>query len=246
LDSTYLLVTHGSRDPHPQICLENLAGWFRQKLASDGDRSPISTVSVGTATLELAPLPLHMQIQQFAEQGLQSGYRRSQIVPLFLLPGVHVRVDIPMEVARAQQALDTSVQIDLRPHLGSHPKVLTLLKQQMATLAVDRWILLAHGSRYRGGNQPVEDLAQRLDMVVAYWSMPPDLESQLTTLAMTSSQVKVIGILPYFLFAGGLMTAIAQTVQWLQQQFPHMLLKLASPLQASPELAELVLDLVEH
>ncbi|MBD0312884.1 MAG: sirohydrochlorin chelatase, partial [Microcoleus sp. T3-bin5] len=44
--STYLLGSHGSRDPRPQLALENLAQLLSQKLAD-------SFPPVATATLEL-------------------------------------------------------------------------------------------------------------------------------------------------------------------------------------------------
>jgi len=56
---------------------------------------------------------------------------RLQVVPLFLLPGVHVMEDIPTEVAIAQQALDPELKIALQPHLGTHLGLSGLLATQM-------------------------------------------------------------------------------------------------------------------
>ncbi|NEP61366.1 MAG: sirohydrochlorin chelatase, partial [Symploca sp. SIO2G7] len=64
---------------------------------------------VGTATLELAPSPLHEQIQQFANLALRVGCQEVQLLPLFLLPGVHVMEDIPAEAAQAQANLGDSI-----------------------------------------------------------------------------------------------------------------------------------------
>jgi sirohydrochlorin ferrochelatase len=52
-----------------------------------------------------------------------------------------------------------------------------------------------------------------------------------------------IAILPYFLFAGGITDAIAQTVERLSQQFPSAKLQMAEPIGASAELADLIWDL---
>ena len=52
-----------------------------------------------------------------------------------------------------------------------------------------------------------------------------------------------IGVLPYFLFAGGITDAIAELVMRLSWQFPDVKLTLAEPLGANPTLASLVLDL---
>jgi len=58
---------------------------------------------IGTACLELSPVPLHEQIKEFGVGALAGGYNCFQVVPLFLLPGVHVIEDIPTEVAIANK-----------------------------------------------------------------------------------------------------------------------------------------------
>lgn len=214
---------------------------------------------VRTAYLELAPLPLHRQIEQFGKEAMRffgtgcaialapeavaiaPGLNRLQIVPLFLLPGVHVMEDIPVEVGLARQALNSSLTLDIRPHLGAHPGLRRLLANQMNAVSADAWILLSHGSRRPGGNQSVEALATQLGAVSAYWSVPPSLEMRVS--ALVDAGHRQIGILPYFLFAGGIMDAIAQAVEQLSQTFPTVNFKLAEPLAASAELADLIVDL---
>lgn len=204
---------------------------------------------VGTAYLECGPLPLHKQLELFCQQ-LQASNEATAVqphhlvvLPLFLLPGVHVMEDIPREIALAQNAVDTSVAIDLRPHLGSHPGLQRLVTERMATLPVEAWILLAHGSRRPNANRPIEMLADRLGAVTAYWSVAPSLETRLQEMAQLG--LKRIAILPYFLFAGGITDAIAQTVTALAPQFPTLELQLTPPLEASPALADLLVDLAK-
>ena len=55
-----------------------------------------------------------------------------------------------------------------------------------------------------------------------------------------------IGIIPYFLFAGGITDAIAVAVEQLQEQFSSVRLDLAEPLGASQELADLIWDLINE
>lgn len=205
---------------------------------------------VGTACLECHPLALHVQIQQFCDRILASlpvnhpstvKPLHLQILPLFLLPGVHVKEDIPAEVAIARKHLDTRLSIDLRPHLGSHPNLSSLLTNQRISSSADAWILLSHGSRRTGGNAPVEALAKQLGVVPAYWSVSPDLKSRIQELAHIGH--RRVGIIPYFLFAGAITDAIAQVVDQLSQTFPTVDLQLTPPLGASSELAELVFDL---
>jgi sirohydrochlorin ferrochelatase len=217
---------------------------------AEGKTAPARVVSraryplVGTATLELAPIPLHEQIWQFASRVREAGCNKLQLLPIFLLPGVHVRDDIPQEVALATQRLDRAVVLNHRPYLGSHPGLASILASQLATVDANAKILLSHGTRRSGGNESVEAVARQLGAGVAYWSMQPTLEEQITTLA--AAGCKQIAILPYFLFSGGITDAIAQTVSSLQAQLPTVELKLAEPIGASTQLADLIVDLIEQ
>jgi sirohydrochlorin cobaltochelatase len=253
MPSAYLLVSHGSRDPRQEIAMQQLAKLVDNKLESNLQRSNIGGVVspprcelVGTAYLELKPEPLHEQIKRFAESALASGYNRLKILPLFLLPGVHVMEDIPGEVALAQQALGEDIIIELQPYLGSHAGVQQLLAKQIAQSSENcynqGWILLTHGSRRPGSKKQVEAMAANLGVVVAYWSVAPSLQSRVKELV--SAGYHKINILPYFLFAGGITDAIARSSQELKLQFPTVRFQLAEPLGASAELADLIWDLI--
>lgn len=269
--SAYLLVSHGSRDPRPQAAVEQLATLIYEKVqrsdiawvqASQPVRrlaappmletrnlASLQEPLVGTAVLELATQPLHEQIRQFGDRVASLKQNRAvasesyciQVLPLFLLPGVHVMEDIPEEVAIAQAAFGSQLKIDIRPHLGTHLGLSRLLASQFASITADARILLAHGSRRAGGNQSVETIARTLEAVPAYWSLPPSLEDRVK--AFVEAGKEEIAILPYFLFAGGITDAIAQTVERLSQQFPSAKLQMAEPIGASAELADLIWDL---
>ncbi len=202
-----------------------------------------TTVLVGTATLELAPVPLHEQIYQFATTALTIGCDRIQILPLFLLPGVHVMEDIPHEVRLAQHHLGERVVIEQRPYLGAHPNLGQLLLNQRATIGADATILLSHGTRRSGGNQFVENVAEELGAIVAYWSVQPTLLEQVKGLVVEGYEQ--ITIVPYFLFSGGITDAIAQLVAHLGEQFSTVQLNLGEPIGATVELANLIIDLIE-
>jgi sirohydrochlorin ferrochelatase len=256
MQSAYLLVFHGSRDPRPKASVEMLAELVSQSQAQAATAheltaSPVAVQTrlkpmVGTASLELSPVPLHKQLKEFGDRALACGYNSVQVVPLFLLPGVHVMEDIPAEVALAQQALGQDVKIDLRPYLGTHAGLKDLLATQLFATKAEAWIILAHGSSRAGSKQPVEAMARALStgvVVAAYWAAAPRLESRVKELV--SAGYRQIGIMPYFLFAGGITDAIAQSVDRLQGQFPSEELQLAEPLGASAELADLIVDLME-
>ncbi|MDV2991927.1 MAG: hypothetical protein N4J56_001581 [Chroococcidiopsis sp. SAG 2025] len=269
--SAYLLISHGSRDPRPQVAMERLA-WLLQgsreqgragSREAEGQRGrgaketrrlgaiknslipyPLSlTPLIGTACLELSQKPLHQQIAEFSDRALSCGYQQVQIVPLFLLPGVHVMEDIPAEVEQARQALKVKVKLELRPHLGSHAGLARLLKQQLDRTQAEQTILLAHGSRRAGSEHPVEAIAQQLSAGTAYWSVAPSLDARVQELALAGW--RRIAIIPYFLFAGGITDAIAEAVGQLQHQFPAIEFCLMQPLGATQELADLIWDLIE-
>ncbi len=196
---------------------------------------------IGSAYLELRPTPLHEQIQEFGKLALSCGCDRLKIAPLFLLPGVHVMTDIPEEVIKAQAAL--GITIEVKPYLGTHPHLAQLVSKQMSGIDVQKWILLSHGSRRPGSTAPVEALAETLGAVPAYWVLLPSLQLQIQELA--SFGVTKIGVLPYFLFAGGITDALAQSVEQSRMQFPGVSLHLAEPLGANRFLADLIWDLLE-
>lgn len=223
--------------------VESNSSWHTLKSSNTGlVASQTEKPLVGTACLELSAEPLHEQIRQFGDRALKSGYNHVQVIPLFLLPGMHVMEDIPAEVAIAKLALE-QVKIDLRPHLGTHPGLSHLLATSMAATKADAWILLAHGSRRPGAKKTVEAIATQLNAISAYWAVSPKLATQVK--ALVDAGYQQIGILPYFLFAGGITDAIASTVEQLKMQFPSVNLALAEPIGASVELADLIWDLIE-
>ena len=259
--SAYLLVVHGSRDRCYQIALEQLSASVRQQLEKRTaqtelwqeyklkqqcqTREKLGTVTallskpqsplVTTASLELGSVPLRESIRQFALQVQAVGLRRLSVLPLFLLPGVHVREDIPTEIALARQLLDDRLTLELLPYLGSNPNLVNLVAKQFDRLPARARILLSHGSRRRGGNKTCESIASELQAHPAYCSVSPSLREQVEALAATGEQE--IAIVPYFLFSGGITRAIAEQVGQLQTAFPNLKLLLGKPLGATPELA---------
>jgi sirohydrochlorin cobaltochelatase len=222
LPPAYLLVSHGSRDPRPQIAVSQLA----QQLLLE--RSNL----IATAQLELADQPLHLQIVDFAQTCQQDGIDKIVVLPLFLMPGVHVMDDIPAEVAIAEREIN-GLNIAIAPFLGTCPDLTDLFSQNRLDLP-DRSIILAHGSRRAGGNTIVEQLAIKLDLEPAYWSVTPSLTDRVSELVATGATE--IGVLPYFLFSGGITDAIAEMVAKLSQQFPQVNIILAEPIGNSPKL----------
>jgi sirohydrochlorin ferrochelatase len=248
--SAYLLVFHGSRDPRPAMAVTRLAALVQEKisqpaerLASKSEFSPSlavleadNRVLVGTAALELVITPLHQQIEAFAQQAQSQGCSRLQIIPLFLLSGVHVKEDIPAAVVKVR----SPIELELKPHLGSYQGIKSLLSRQFADLSPQDRILLSHGSRRPGGNREVENLAAFFGAITAYWSIEPSLSQQIESLIAQGSQT--IAILPYFLFAGGITAAIEAQVFELSQKHPNVNISLGKSLGATGELAEIIVE----
>ncbi|WP_421658475.1 sirohydrochlorin chelatase [Leptothermofonsia sp. ETS-13] len=219
--------------------------------ADEASSLELNSPSVEVASLEGSSTSLHEQIVDFGHQlwtaaanPALSAPLRIVVLPLFLLQGVHVMEDIPSEVALAQQVLGRSFQVEIAPHLGSHPRLYRLITERMAAVPAEAWILLAHGSRRPNANRAIEALAERLGAVPAYWAVPPDLETRLSELR--SLGLRKIAIFPYFLFKGTVTDAIAQQVILLSSQFPGLSLHLTSPLEASAELADLLMELARR
>lgn len=254
------MVSHGSRDPRSQTGVDRLAEFVRQNLALIGEESILSQTSldsetaadiarspgylIGTARLEGAHFTLAQQIIDFAQLAIEQNYPQLVILPLFLLPGVHLQEDIPAELHRAQTYLGDRISIRIDPYLGSQPAIVGLLNEQFGKFSPQTRILLSHGTKRAGGNQTIETLAQALNAQVAYWSISPSLTEQVR--AQIEQDQAQIAILPYFLFASTITDAIATTVAELSQTFPQAHLQLGFPLETTPNLAHLIADLISE
>ncbi|HAC62913.1 MAG TPA: hypothetical protein DCF68_05095, partial [Cyanothece sp. UBA12306] len=177
MNSAYLLVTHGSRDRRPQIAVEQLAQLVKQQLSikeqqliplysstvksSTALLSPPSSPLIETASLELTSISLYQRIEQLGQKASKLNLTNLKIIPLFLLPGVHVTEDIPKEVAIAQQRLGQQVRIKLSPYLGSYQGLPQLLAQQFEKHSREGKILIAHGSRYPKAHHPINAIAKQ-------------------------------------------------------------------------------------
>ncbi len=238
--SIYVLIFHGSSDERSRLASEALTRRFRGRVAHLFQDPPL----VYAAYLECHLLPLHQQIEQIVQisQAKDPAQKMSlRLLPVFLLAGVHLLDDIPAEIAQAQRVIGDKVTVNVTAHLGSHSGLRQLLHDRISPLPMEAWILLAHGSRRPKANQPIATLADDIGATVAYWSTSPKLESCLSE--WVHSGCKTIGILPYFLFHGGITDAIAQFITQFSQQHSTLKITLAEPLDASLKLVDLLVDL---
>ncbi|MGB3670362.1 MAG: sirohydrochlorin chelatase [Phormidesmis sp.] len=205
---------------------------------------PDSEIIVETACLELAALPLSEQIYEMGCRLVAVGVEELKLLPMFLMAGVHVMEDIPAEIAAARKRLGGAIRLTSCPHLGSHPKIAMVLAKRLESVPTEGSLLVAHGSRRPKGNRKIQVLARNLETTVAYWSVPPDIETQAIELMQQGCQG--LAILPYFLFAGGITDAIAHRTEELAERFPKVKFRLLPTLGATSEVADLVVDLAEN
>jgi sirohydrochlorin ferrochelatase len=173
---------------------------------------------------------------------MSRGVRQVVVIPLFLLAGVHVKEDLPEEIAVAREQLPHRLRLICMPYLGSHTNFKQFVAQRLAQTEAERCVLLAHGSRRSAGNQAILQLGKKLDADVAFWSVAPDLETQVYDMMRRGYQH--IAIAPYFLFPGGITDAITRRTEELAEQLPKLSLRLLSPLGISADLSKAVAELV--
>ena len=247
----YFLVAHGSRRPQPQQSLHQLADYFRAAIIRDRSSTDNAILPrVGTGCLEFQDNTLSEQLIQFY-QSQPSSLAQIHVLPIFLLPGNHVREDIPDAIQLAQDTLQALALTGghphpfnpfvLHPHLGSHPQLQTIIQTQMADYHPEAWIILGHGSRRPEGNLAIAQVARHLQATPAFWAVQPSLTAQVTTLF--AQGIRAIGVMPYFLFSGKITDAIVAQVTQLSHQHPDLTLQMLSPLSATPQLADALLDL---
>ncbi|MEM6835262.1 MAG: CbiX/SirB N-terminal domain-containing protein [Cyanobacteria bacterium P01_C01_bin.120] len=209
---------------------------------SSASEAASSQFLVGTATLEAATTSLAEQIIAFGQEALQQGAEQVVILPMFLLAGIHVKEDLPAEMAVAQAQLPASLQLTCLPYLGSHGPFKQYVAARLAKTKADRCVLLAHGSSRAAGNRGIQQLGKLLDTDVAFWSVAPDLETQVYNLMQQGHQH--IAIAPFFLFPGSITDAITRRTEQLAEHLPKLSLRLLSPLGTSSELSKVIVEMV--
>ncbi len=196
---------------------------------------------VGTATLEAAEYSLAEQIVQFTQRIARQDVHQLVIIPLFLLAGVHVKEDLPTEIAAAQQQLPADLKVKCLAYLGSRQLFKQYVAARLAKTKADRCVLLAHGSRRTAGNRTIQQLGRGLDADVAFWKVAPDLETQVYNLMQQGHQH--IAIAPFFLFPGSITDAIVHRTEQIAEHLPKLSLRLLSPLGTSSDLSKIIAEM---
>lgn len=219
----YFLISHGSPAPEPQRAMAFLC----QQLTPLG--------IVGWGTLEGAPLP--EQIRQFSRQVQSQGAEGMVILPLFLLPGNHVVVDLPLAIAAAESVLP----IQLLPFLGGQPLFQAWLHRAIADEAAH--ILLGHGSRRPEVRPWFENLCQACGVLPTLLTEVGSLDHAIEArLAQGYTSSKIYG---YFLFGGKTVNQGHQQVARLQVRYPHHSISWVPAIQPTPSLINVLQQILQ-
>jgi sirohydrochlorin ferrochelatase len=148
-------------------------------------------------------------IPEVIEACIQEGASNITVVPILLLPGVHVNEDIPAEIEKAK--IDyPNISFSYRPPLGSDDILVNILSERLISQgfkkkAGDEAVLLVgHGSREPEAALEFQRLADLLgkkiqfEVQTAYFTTPVFYHKKIEELPN-----KKIYVLPLLLFRGG-------------------------------------------
>jgi len=222
LDNSILLVGHGSRAAQGNVEIEKFAEQWRAQ-------HPEWHIDV--CFIEFADVLLDAGFDLAASHA-----KKVIVVPLILNAAGHVKMEVPEHLAKARLR-HPETEFVYATHIGANEGVLSILqrslKKVMAGLdfpdpKTTGVIVLGRGSSDRIANGEVAKMGRWLweetqheKVDIAFTGITfPRLESAVqeqVALGMTQ-----ICILPYYLFAGTLITRIDKQVAHLQTQYPQI------------------------
>ncbi|MGK4007856.1 CbiX/SirB N-terminal domain-containing protein [Sorangium sp. So ce1036] len=238
-DTGLLLIGHGSRDAASNAELEALVADYR---AARPD------VLVRHGYIELATPYLDDALAALAAE-----VARVAVVPLFLYAAGHVKNDIPLALERARAAFP-GVRFSAARHLGVHPALAELAFERAAAALPDdpaarartALVVVGRGSSDPDANGDHCKMARLigegrgLSLVEPTFIgvTRPSVEETLERVARQRPERVVV--LPYFLFAGRLMTKLAGQVERFAATYPWIRAALAPHLGRSGALYGLI------
>ena len=236
-------MSHGSRDRRAGSQFQQFAIACRQALHPQ----PV----VG-GQLELAATSLAQQlVESFAGSQAsisQATVAEAIVVPVMMASGVHVREDIPAEIAKARRYFP-QVKVRVTPALGQAVQLLEILRSHCAAAPTcDALVLWGHGSRRstfaRDFDSTCASLSAEIDrpVVAAYGKQQPDLTQQVGQLYRQGH--RKIGILTCLLFQGWLSDRLLDSARELETQWPQLQLWVSPVLMPHPLWVSAVRELV--
>lgn len=240
-----LIIGHGSRQQASNLEFEELVACYRQRRPE---------LDVGHGFIELAE-------PHFSEALLDLAGKTDRIVlvPLFLFAAGHVKNDIPTALGAVRRQFP-GVRFDTARELGIHPTMIDLVSERVRAVfqpGADeerRTAVIVVG---RGSSDPdangdfckfVRLLGERRDFA---WVLPsfigitrPLFEEAVELIAC--SRPERILVIPYFLFAGRLVTRLQEQVRNFSERYPSIQTKLTPHLGLDERLFRLVDERVQE
>ncbi|MDQ0156542.1 sirohydrochlorin chelatase [Robertmurraya andreesenii] len=157
-------------------------------------------------------------IAQTIESCIEQGARRITVVPVFLLPGIHTNVDIPIELGQYPDVI-----FHYGKPLGVDDIMVDILADKLADAGFgardnEAVLLVGHGSRLPEAGAEFERLAislaekARCSVHPAYVTTPVYYQEIAAKLVE-----KKIFILPHFLFSGGFTDKMKRELEWVEE-----------------------------
>jgi sirohydrochlorin cobaltochelatase len=236
-----LLIGHGSREGEANAEFEALAAAYR---------ATHPHLRVETAYVELARPLVAEALDRIAPE-----VRRIAVVPVFLFSAGHVKVDLPLAVARARQA-HPRVQLAVAPALGVHPllvelafaRSLSVLPEDAAARAKTLLLVVGRGSSDPDANGDFCKLARLVGEGRGLMHTEP------TFIGITEPRVEAsldrvlrlrpdrLVVLPYLLFSGRLLVNLEKQVAEFGAAYPWIRAAVAPHLGADARLLSLITE----
>jgi len=255
MNTGLLLIGHGTRDP---------AGGAEFLRLGELVRALQPALPCASGFLELAEPTIAEAIEQLLNQGV----RRIIAAPLLLFAAGHAKVDVPAALAAALAAAP-DVELRQLPALGMHPRLLWLSQRRLQEAvcldhsgqqprivgesAADRLLVfIGRGSSDPTATAALREFAARCagparvaSLLSCFAAMQqPDLPTALA--AAVAAPQSTILVQPHLLFRGRLLDDIRSAVLTAAAACPQKQWRLASHLGPDPELAAVVVELVER
>ncbi len=244
----HLLITHGSRNPTSAASAQSLL----QKI-----QPHLPQAQLFHAQLEGTESPLHQQILEIAHHLQTQNIHHLTILPLFLIPGIHILQDLPQEQTLLHPLLPKTFHLHPLPplyhHLPHHPNLFPPLISTGAPPAPSSpeipappapssplKILLTHGSKTPNSDRPIHQLAQIHNALPAYYTTEPSLQTLLTQ----HQNHPHIHILQHFLFPGTITQKLQTLIQQHQTQKPHQIITQTPTLDQLPTFPSLLAQIL--
>jgi sirohydrochlorin cobaltochelatase len=233
---TILIIGHGSRDSEANVEFEAVVAAFRQRQ---------SEFDVAHGYIELAKPSL---AEALDERGAKGG--QVVVLPLLLLAAGHVKNDIPLALAEARRNHPATDFIAAKA-LGVHPALVSLLRERAdQALAADppgdrktAILVVGRGASDPDANADFCKLVRLFAEGTSYTSLvqpcfigitKPRVEETLETMARVRPGRLLV--VPYFLFAGRLLTRLREQLAAFSKLYPWIQTTLAAHLGCDPRL----------